>query len=110
MILVVKNSFVGNENALLEVLANYGPVSVALNAAPWQSYVSGIIKDECAGGEEDINHAVLIVGYDRTTDIPYYIVQNSWGEEFAENGFVKIAFGNNTCGIASQVSLVLVKW
>lgn len=71
--------------------------------------MSGIIKDECAGGENDINHAVLIVGYDRTTDIPYYIVQNSWGEEFADNGFVKIAFGNNTCGIASQVSLVLLK-
>lgn len=104
-----KNSFIGNENALLEVIANYGPVAVALNAAPWQSYVGGIIKDGCDGEADDINHAVLIVGFDRTTDIPHYIVQNSWGAEFAENGFVRIAFGNNTCGIASQVSLALMK-
>lgn len=90
------------------MIANYGPVAVALNAAPWQSYVGGIIKDECDGVESNINHAVLIVGFDRSTEVPYYIIQNSWGEEFAENGFVKIAFGHNTCGIASEVSLALV--
>lgn len=96
-------SFIGNEVALLEVIANYGPVAVVVNAAPWQNYVGGIIKDDCDPSE--INHAVLIVGFDRSGDVPYYIVQNSWGKDFAENGFVSIAIGNNTCGIASQVSL-----
>lgn len=52
-----------------------------------------------------MNHAVLIVGFDRTGPIPYYILQNTWGDQYAENGFVRVAFGNNTCGIATQISL-----
>lgn len=77
----------------------------AVNAAPWQYFVSGIIQHECEPNSEDVNHAVLIVGFDRSGSIPHYIVQNTWGEHFGEKGFVRISIGNNTCGIASQISL-----
>lgn len=97
-------SFIGNENVILEIIANYGPVVAAVDAAPWQNFDSGIIQHECDSSNE-VNHAVLIVGYDRTGPIPHYIVQNTWGEQFAEQGFVRVAYGNNTCGIATQISL-----
>lgn len=90
---------------MLEIIANYGPVVAAVNASPWQNFLSGIIKNECDTGTQDVNHAVLIVGFDRSGPIPYYIVQSSWGDEFGENAFVKIAMGNNTCGIATQIAL-----
>lgn len=90
---------------ILEIVANYGPVVAAINATPWQNFLSGIIQHECDSSTEDVNHAVLIVGFDRSGPVPYYIVQNTWGDQFADNGFVKIAFGNNTCGIATQISL-----
>ena len=98
-------SFIGNENAILEIIANYGPVVAAVNASPWQHFLSGVIQHECDSSTEDVNHAVVIVGFDRSAPTPYYILQNTWGDQFAENGFVKIAIGNNTCGIATQISL-----
>ncbi|XP_055327078.1 cathepsin O-like [Sitodiplosis mosellana] len=99
------SSFIGNENVILEIVANYGPVVAAVNASPWQHFLSGIIQHECDSSAEDVNHAVLIVGFDRSGPTPYYILQNTWGDQFADNGFVKIAIGNNTCGIATQISL-----
>lgn len=99
-------SFIGQEDVLSKIIANYGPVVVGVNAGVWQHYVGGIVKSECPHGRLGINHAVLIVGYDRSTPEPYYIVQNSWGKDFGENGFVKVAIGKNHCCIVSEVSLV----
>ncbi|XP_031635960.1 cathepsin O-like [Contarinia nasturtii] len=103
------SSFIGNEIALLEIIANYGPVVAAVNATPWQHILSGIIQHECDSSAVDVNHAVLIVGYDRSGPIPHYIIQNTWGDQFAENGFVRVAIGNNTCGIATQIALAQVE-
>lgn len=75
-----------------------------MDATPWQNFENGIIQHECDASDE-VNHAVLIVGYDRTGPIPHYIVQNTWGDHFAEQGFVRISFGNNTCGIATQIAI-----
>lgn len=79
---------------------------MAANALSWQHYIKGIIKDDCNGDDNELNHSALIVGFDRSGAVPYYIVQNSWGEDFGENGFVKVAIGRNSCCIASEVSLV----
>lgn len=98
-------SFIDNEERILEIVANYGPVTAAVNALGWQHYISGIIENDCDGTEEKLNHAVEIVGFDRSGSKPHYIVQNSWGTDFGESGFVKIAIGNNVCGIASQISM-----
>lgn len=98
-------SFIDDEIKLLEIIANYGPVAAAVNALPWQHYVSGIIQNDCSGDVKQLNHAVQIVGFDRSGSVPHYIIQNSWGSDFGENGYMRIAFGKNICGIASQVSL-----
>lgn len=75
----------------------------------WQNYLGGIIQYHCDSSPYHINHAVQIVGYDQSGDIPYYLVRNSWGEHFGDNGYVKIQIGKNLCGIASQVSVILVE-
>lgn len=91
---------------MLEIIANYGPIAVAVNAMPWQHFDSGIIQNNCDGSADNLNHAALIVGFDRSGPVPHYIVENSWGSDFGEKGFVRISYGNNTCGIASQIALV----
>jgi Papain family cysteine protease len=41
-------------------------------------------------------------------NVPYYIVKNSWSDRYGINGYLKIAIGNNVCGIAERVSAVVV--
>lgn len=69
----------GNENRLKEIVANYGPVSVAINAAKsLTNYKSGVYQNpQCS---KAINHAVLLVGYgyDQKTKLDYWLVKNSW--------------------------------
>ena len=49
----------------------------------------------------DINHTVAITGYDADTRRKYWLVKNSWGDDYGEDGFMKITIskGNGICGI-----------
>lgn len=57
------DSFRGKEMEMLKLLAEHGPVAVAVDATTWHNYVGGIIQFHCSA---NINHAVQIVGYDLT--------------------------------------------
>jgi C1A family cysteine protease len=89
-----------NEADLISAL-NIGPVAVAVDASNFQNYRSGIFNGFCG---RNINHAVLIVGY--TPDS--YIVKNSWGVGWGENGYFRIVRGQNKCAIASYPSYPVV--
>ncbi|KAG7198462.1 hypothetical protein KM043_005844 [Ampulex compressa] len=98
------DSFVDAEDELLKVLATHGPVAAAVNALSWQNYLGGVIQYHCNGSFASLNHAVQIVGYDKSASIPHYIVKNSWGAAFGDEGYMYIGIGSNLCGIANQVS------
>ncbi|KAL2727743.1 cathepsin O-like isoform X2 [Vespula maculifrons] len=98
------DSFIDSEEELLITLATHGPVAAAVNALSWQNYLGGIIQYHCDGAFTSLNHAVQIVGYDKSDTIPYYIIKNSWGPTFGDRGYIYIAIGSNLCGIANQVS------
>jgi C1A family cysteine protease len=58
----------------------HGPVSVAIDAEStvFQYYTKGVITgDECG---EDLDHAVLAVGYGTEDGNDYFLVKNSWSE------------------------------
>ncbi|GFT99211.1 cathepsin L1 [Nephila pilipes] len=99
----------GNEKALMKAVATIGPVSVAINAGGYGfvSYGSGIYEVEGCDPQK-LSHAVLIVGYSSENGKDYWIVKNSWGPDWGENGYVRMARNKNLCGIANMASFPLV--
>jgi C1A family cysteine protease len=77
----------GDERALLSAVAMQ-PISVAIQADqfPFQFYRRGVLNDESCGEHAQVDHGVLAVGYgtDLDTQIPYWLVKNSWGESVSD--------------------------
>lgn len=78
-----------------------GPVAVGVDSssALFEGYSRGIINTSRCG--TDIDHAVLAVGYGSENGQEFYIVKNSFGTDWGENGYVRIAIvdGAGICGI-----------
>jgi len=81
------------------------PMSVCVDATLWQTYQGGVITASSGCGTE-IDHAVQATGYNAEGN--YWIVRNSWGESWGENGFVWVEYGSNVCGITDQATTVSV--
>ena len=78
-----------NEQALMTAVNN-GPVVVGIEASyDFDYYNGGIFDGECG---TDVNHMVLVVGYgeDEQTGNKYWIVKNSYGPYWGENGYIRI--------------------
>jgi C1A family cysteine protease len=88
------------ESAMTDYVLSTGPVSIAIDASTWSTYSGGILSN-CG---TDINHAVQTVGVD--TEAGYWKVRNSWGEEWGESGYIRLAYGQDTCGITYDVTYV----
>ncbi|KAJ8984234.1 hypothetical protein NQ317_007466 [Molorchus minor] len=76
----------GDENALLDAVENIttvGPISIGVNADNYPLYAGGVYDESCT---DELNHGVLAVGYGEENGTPYWLVKNSWGAEWGENG------------------------
>jgi cysteine peptidase B len=90
-----------DENSMAQQVSTGGPLSIGVDATSWQTYQGGILTD-CTSSQVD--HGVLIVGYDLTNSPPYWIIKNSWGESWGENGYLRVEYGQNQCLITSAPS------
>nr|ACH56225.1 cathepsin L-like cysteine proteinase [Bursaphelenchus xylophilus] len=99
-----------DEEQLKAAVASQGPVSVAIDAGhrSFRLYKTGVYYEKHCSPEQ-LDHGVLVVGYGTDPEHgDYWIVKNSWGEEWGEKGYVRIARNrNNHCGIASKASYPL---
>jgi hypothetical protein len=86
----------GGENPTVDeikaAIYKYGPVSVGVAVDDsFSSYTGGIFQGT---GFTNLNHAVNIVGWGDG----YWIMRNSWGTSWGENGYMRLKFGANGIG------------
>lgn len=106
---VVVTQGTGNEVALTDALANHGPVAIALYVSSgFQNYKSGVFFDTTYKSQF-VNHAVLAVGYGVLNGEEYYLIKNTWGTSWGQNGYIYLARNrNNHLGVASYASFPIV--
>lgn len=93
----------GGESSLKNAVGIVGPVSIAIEAdqKAFQFYSGGVLTEGCG---QQLDHGVLLVGYGNDDGQDYWIVKNSWGATWGEEGYINIAMGSNLCGISNQPS------
>jgi cathepsin L len=101
-----------SEEALMDAVANHGPVAIAIDAShpEFTFYTNGIYyQPNCSYLPDDLDHEVLVVGYGTENGMDYWLVKNSWSTHWGDKGYIKMARNkNNNCGIASQANYPLV--
>ena len=90
-----------------EALCKYGPISASVFVtALFQNYTNGVFSETASNyANPSSNHAILIVGWD--DDKGAWLIKNSWGTDWGENGYMWISY--NTNNIGRKASWVIAK-
>jgi cathepsin C len=106
-----------SEKAMMEEIYNNGPIVVSFEPAEdFMFYSDGIYRtvveknshaaalvaeDRVTQPWKKVDHAVLAVGWGVEDGKKYWRVQNSWGPDWGEDGFFRMARGEDESGIES---------
>jgi C1A family cysteine protease len=97
-----------NNAEQMKAALNTAPLAVAIEADKrvFQSYKSGVLTDAACG--QNLDHAVLAVGYGTTDDgQDYWLIKNSWNTTWGDEGYIKLGMDSTsgTCGVQQDPQL-----
>lgn len=86
---------------MMQEIYQRGPIACGI-AVPdaLEEYKGGIFEDTT--GDMSIVHDISVVGYGEENGTPYWVVRNSWGTHWGENGFFRVVRGKNNIAIESD--------
>lgn len=92
-----------DENSIAWFISHYGPVTlnVAVPLFLYKDFKGGIMMPTYYCSTMTPNHAVTAVGYGIQNGIKYWILKNSWGTDWGENGYFRMQRGVGACWIES---------
>jgi len=99
-----------NESALQEAVANIGPIAVAVDSShnSFQLYKKGVYN-EIFCSQIHLDRSLLVVGYGVESGKDYWLVKNSQGADWGDQGYIKMSRNKrNQCGIATSATYPLV--
>ena len=84
-----------------------------MNVKPLQLYGGGLVTmEDCPPASSDqinaINHAAVVVGWgeDEESGKPYFLIKNSYGQDWGENGYARLEMaydGDSIYGACADV-------
>ena len=96
----------GSEYYIRHDIFSWGPVTTGITIYP-DFYIfdpkKDIYKWNGYGEEEVGGHAVEIVGWGEEKGVKYWIIKNSWGDQWGRNGYFYMERGTNNCKIEENV-------
>ncbi|SOV78006.1 falcipain 2' [Plasmodium sp. gorilla clade G3] len=117
----IKNYLSVPDNKLKEALRFLGPISISVAVSDdFAFYKEGIFDGECG---DELNHAVMLVGFGMKEIVDpstkkgekhyYYIIKNSWGQQWGERGFINIETDESglkrKCGLGTDAFIPLIE-
>ncbi|XP_029426968.1 digestive cysteine proteinase 2-like isoform X2 [Rhinatrema bivittatum] len=97
----------GNITALKTAIFKAGPVAVSIDAShkSFSFYANGIYYEPACGNQtENLDHAVLAVGYGVLNGEDYWLIKNSWSTYWGNDGYVLMSMKDNNCGVATDAT------
>jgi len=98
----------GDEDTMSANLVSWAPLSICVDARYWQDYTGGVMTEWQCDWIVELDHCVQAVGFDTTASVPFWIVRNSWGTDWGENGYIRLQYGTNTCGLTEEATSATV--
>jgi C1A family cysteine protease len=93
---------------LVADVTNGAPFSICVDAASWQFYKSGVMTSNQCG--TSVDHCVQLIGYDTSktsNPLPFWIVRNSWGTGWGNQGIILLEMFKNTCIMSNYVTTAI---
>jgi len=99
---------VTGEQDMMQEIYQRGPLACGI-AVPeaLETYDGGIFCDDT--GDLEIVHDISVVGYGVEDGNKYWLVRNSWGTHWGEDGFFRVCRGSNNIAIESDCSWAVPK-
>jgi len=96
-----------DESMMKDNLVSWAPFSICVDARYWSDYTGGVMAEWQCDDAPLLDHCVQLVGFNMTASTPYWIVRNSWGTDWGEDGFIRLEYGTNTCGLTYVVTTAI---